>query len=98
MPSEQAVNPLVQLPVLPLIVIFCIFYFLVIRPQKQEQKKQNDMRTNLKKNDKVVMAGGIHGTVVLVKDKTVVVRVDEDAKIEFDKEAVLSVTKTQSND
>ena len=98
MPSEQAVNPLVQLPVLPLIVIFCIFYFLVIRPQKQEQKKQNDMRTNLKKNDKVVTAGGIHGTVVLVKEKTVVVRVDEDAKIEFDKEAVLSVTKTQSND
>jgi preprotein translocase subunit YajC len=45
----------------------------------------------LKKNDEVITSGGIHGTVVNVKEKTVVLRLDENVRVEFDKEAILAV-------
>jgi len=96
MGAEQAANPLVSLPIIPYLLIFLIFYFLVIKPQKDKQKEQKTLIDTLKKNDDVVTTGGIHGTVVLVKDKTVVVRVDDNVKIEFDKEAVTSVVKTKT--
>ena len=51
---------------------------------------------NLKKNDEIVTSAGIHGTVVLVKDKTAVVRVDDNVKIEFDKEAIAHVVSAKS--
>ena len=72
--------------------IIAIFYFLIIRPQRQQQKKIKAMLDALKKNDEVVTSSGIHGTVVIVKDKTVVVRVDEGCRIEFDRESIASVT------
>ena len=72
-------------------VIIGIWYLLVIRPQQQQQKKVKDMLANLKKNDEVTTTSGIHGTVAIVKDKTVVVRVDEGCRIEFDREAIASV-------
>ena len=81
----------------PMILIFMIFYFLVFRPQKKEQKDKQQMRENLKKNDEVVTVGGIHGTVVLVKDKTVVLRVDDNTKIEFDRESIATILKSKSN-
>ncbi|MBF0489872.1 MAG: preprotein translocase subunit YajC [Candidatus Omnitrophica bacterium] len=71
--------------------IFLIFYFLVIAPQRKKQKELKAMIDNIKKNDDVVTAAGIHGTVVIVKDKTVVVRVDDNCRIEFDKEAIVLV-------
>lgn len=74
--------------------IFLIFYFLIIAPQRKKQKEMKNMLDHLKKNDEVVTASGIHGTVVIVKDKTVVVRVDDNCRIEFDKEAI---TMVQSN-
>lgn len=72
----------------PFILIFVIFYFLLIRPQKQQQKKHEQTIANLKKNDEVVTTGGIHGTIVNVKDKTFVLRVDDNSRIEIDKNAV----------
>lgn len=94
MPTEQAANPLIQLPIIPYLLIFFIFYFLVIKPQRAKQKEHKQMIGNLKKNDSVIMAGGIHGIVSLVKDKTIIVRVDDNVKIEFDKESVLSLKKS----
>ncbi len=73
------------------IPIGLIFYFLVIRPQRQQQKKIKEMLSNLKKNDEVVTTSGIHGTVAIVKEKTVVVRVDEGCRIEFDRESIAMV-------
>lgn len=81
---------------LPMIMIFLIFYFLVFRPQKREQKEKQKMRDGLKKNDEAVTIGGIHGTVVSVKDKTVTLRVDDSVKIEIDKDAVASLVKSKS--
>lgn len=91
MPAEQAANPLLQYPIIPYLLIFLIFYFLLIKPQKDKQKEQKDVREKMKKNDQVVTAGGMHGTIALVKDKTVVVRVDDNVKIEFDKESITTV-------
>ena len=54
------------------------------------------MRETIKKNDQAVTAGGIHGTVVLVKEKTVMLRVDDNVKIEIDKEAIATVIKPKS--
>ncbi len=71
--------------------IFLIFYFLVIAPQRKKQKELKAMLDNIKKNDEVVTSSGIHGTVVIVKEKTVVVRVDDNCRIEFDKEAIVLV-------
>ncbi len=95
MPTEQVVNPWLQLPIIPYFLIFLIFYFLVIKPQRDKQRQHKDMLKNLKKNDEVVTAAGIHGTVALVKETTVMLRVDDNVKIEFDKEAVVSVTKAK---
>ncbi len=78
-----------------IVPIILIFYFLIIRPQRQQQKKIKQMQDNLKKNDEVITASGIHGTVAIVKDKTVVVRVDEGCRIEFDRESIASVTSTE---
>jgi preprotein translocase subunit YajC len=95
MPTEQVVNPWLQLPIIPYFLIFLIFYFLVIKPQRDKQRQHQDMLKNLKKNDEVVTAAGIHGTVVLVKETTVMLRVDDNVKIEFDKEAVTSIVKAK---
>ncbi len=75
--------------------IIFIFYFLIIRPQRQQQKKIKEMLEKLKKNDEVVTTSGIHGIVVIVKDKTVVVRVDEGCRIEFDRESIASVISVE---
>ncbi|MEW5693262.1 MAG: preprotein translocase subunit YajC [Candidatus Hydrogenedentota bacterium] len=73
---------------LPFVLIFFVFYFIVIRPQKKEQKKQDDIRKSLQKGDKVVTIGGIIGTVTIVKDEIVVLKVDDNTRIEFRKNAI----------
>ena len=93
MPQTPQVNPLINL--FPLILIFVIFYFLLIRPQKSKEKEHQKMLTNLNKNDEVVTSGGIHGTIVNVKDKTVTLRIDDNVKMEIEKNAVAFVKKTQ---
>ena len=75
--------------------IILIFYFLIIRPQRQQQKKIKEMLANLKKNDEVITTSGIHGTVAIIKEKTVVLRVDEGCRIEFDRESIALVTSTE---
>jgi len=87
-------NPIVSF--LPLILIFAVFYFLLIRPQKQKQQEHQNMVSSLKKNEEVITTGGIHGTVVNVKDKTLVVRVDENVKLEVEKHSVTVVKKSQA--
>lgn len=89
-------NPLTQLPIIPYLLIFLIFYFLVIRPEKTKRKQHKDMMNSIAKNDQVVTTSGIHGTVVLVKEKSVVLRVDDNVKIEFDKEAIAAIEKAKS--
>ncbi len=89
----QSAQPNMFVQLVPMALIFAIFYFLVIRPERQKQKTHQEMLKAVRKNDEVVTSGGIHGVVVNVKEKTVVVRVDENVRIEFDKEAILNIIK-----
>jgi preprotein translocase subunit YajC len=91
MPQSSSVSPLVQF--FPLVLIFIIFYFLLIRPQKQKEKEHQKMLTGIDKNDEVVTLGGIHGTVVNVKEKTLILRIDENVKMEIEKNSVAYIKK-----
>ncbi|MFA5275523.1 MAG: preprotein translocase subunit YajC [Candidatus Omnitrophota bacterium] len=93
MPQAQAGSPLVNL--FPLIIIFVIFYFMLIRPQKKREKEHQKLLGNLNKNDDVVTSGGIHGTIVNVKEKTVILRIDENVKMEIEKSSIAYVKKQQ---
>ena len=85
------------LSMLPMIgAIVLIFYFLIIRPQNKRQRESKAMLEALKKGDKVVTAGGIHGQVTAVKESTVTVKVDDSTKIEFSKSSISSVTTEKS--
>jgi preprotein translocase subunit YajC len=89
--QSTAASPLVQL--FPLALIFIIFYFLLIRPQKQKEKEHLKMLEGINKNDEVVTLGGIHGTVVNVKEKTLILRIDENVKMEIEKNSVAYIKK-----
>ena len=81
------VNPLVQF--MPIILMFVIFYFLLIRPQQKKQKDLQTMITQLKKGDKVVTTGGILGTISSLQEDYAVLTVgDSDTKIEVLKSAI----------
>jgi preprotein translocase subunit YajC len=72
-------------------LVFVIFYFLIIRPQSKKQKDAKKMIEAVKKGDRIITIGGVHGTVSSVKEKTVIVKVDEACKMEFSKSAIASV-------
>ncbi|ADK82336.1 preprotein translocase subunit YajC [Sediminispirochaeta smaragdinae] len=74
-------------------LVILIFYFLIIRPQNKKQKDAKRMLEALKKGDRVVSIGGIRGTVVSVKDQTVVLKVDDNTKLEFTKSAISTVVE-----
>ena len=73
--------------------MFFIFYFLVMRPQKTQQKRLREMIDALRKGDKVVTSGGIIGTVAAVREKEVTLKVDEknNIRMKFNKNAIASV-------
>ena len=89
--STAAVSPLVQF--IPLALIFIIFYFFLIRPQKLKDKEHQKMLAGIDKNDEVVTLGGIHGTVVNVKEKTLSLRIDDNVKMEIEKSSVAYIKK-----
>jgi preprotein translocase subunit YajC len=78
---------------MPLLFVFGVFYFLIIRPQQKKQKEHQAMISGLKKNDEVVASSGIHGTIINVKEKTFILRVDENTKIEIDRGCIAYVKK-----
>ena len=71
--------------------VILIFYFLIIRPQKKRDKEAKDMLAAIKKGDKIVTIGGIRGTVAIVKESTIIVKVDDNTRIEFSKNAISAV-------
>ena len=83
---------------LPLVLIIGIFYFLILRPQNKKQKETKRMLEALKKGDRVVTIGGIHGVIQTVKESSVIVRVDENTKLEFSRSAISSVSASAKED
>lgn len=75
----------------PIILMFVVFYFLLIRPQQKRQKKVAEMQTNLKKGDEIVTIGGIRGTVDAIDEDVVVVKVNASQTLNFERSAIRQV-------
>lgn len=83
---------------LPLVLIFVVFYFLLIRPQQKKAKEHRQMLENLKKGDKVITAGGIYGVIDSVGKNTVVIKIDDNVKIKLGKGYIAAVRSTADED
>ncbi len=68
--------------------IFAIFYFLLIRPQQKQRKEREALLSSVKRGDRVVTASGLHGTIVGLNEQTVVLKVSDQVKLEFDRSAI----------
>jgi len=79
---------------LPIIIMFAIFYFLLIRPQQKRAKQRNAMLAALKKGDKVVTIGGVHGTIQDLSDDTVTLRIAHNVHVTFDRGAINTVVSS----
>ena len=87
----MAPNPIMNL--VPVVLIFVVMYLFLIRPQMRQQRAMAQMQGELKKNDEVVTIGGIHGMIVNVKEKTVVLKVDDNTRVEVDRTSMARVVK-----
>ena len=74
-------------------LIFVIFYFMIVRPQQKRQKERQRMLDGLKKGDKILTAGGIHGTIMGIEEKTVLVQIADGIKVKVDRGSVSTVVK-----
>ena len=77
-----------QDPLFFMLLIFIVFWLFIIRPKQKQAKKENEFRNELKKGDKVVTAGGIHGRIVGVQEKTVFLECDDIKKIKIEKSMI----------
>jgi len=75
----------------PLILIFGVFYFLLIRPQQKRAKEMKEMLENLKKGDKVVFSGGIYGVIEALTDNAATVKIAENTRVKIQRAAISSV-------
>ncbi len=73
--------------------IILIFYFMIIRPQQKRAKERQQMVDSMKKGDKIVTAGGIHGTIVGIEDKTVLVQIADNVKVKVDRSTIGTILK-----
>lgn len=91
--TEAQPSPFLQF--LPLVFLFVVFYFLILRPQQKKQKEHEQMLTKLDKNDEVITSGGVHATVVSVGEKTIILRIADSVKIEIEKGSIQTVKKSR---
>ena len=93
-PAPAGPNPLASF--VPIILIFVIMYFLLFRPQMKRQKEQQRLIAALKTGDRVVTASGIHGLISNVKERTVILKIADNVKIEVEKSAIGSVLTAEA--
>ena len=79
----------------PLILMFVIFYFLLIRPQQKKQKEHRKMIENLKKGDRVVTTGGLHGRITGITDTVVTMEIAEKVRVKVARGNVASVAQME---
>jgi preprotein translocase subunit YajC len=88
-PAGQQGSPNMITGLLPLLLVFVVFYFFMIRPQMRKQKELTSYRNAISKGDKIVTTGGIYGKVVEVSDNFVTIEIANDVRIRVDKNAIL---------
>jgi len=79
---------------IPLILMFVIFYFLLIRPQQKKAKEHREMIASLKKGDKIITSGGIYGTITGVEDNTITVEIAEKVRVKVSRGNVAGLAQT----
>lgn len=79
--------------VLPLVLMFAIFYFLLIRPQQKQQKAVREMQNSLTKGDKIVTIGGLHGILDSIDENKIVLKVGDGTRLTFDRKSVREVIR-----
>ncbi|AIM15735.1 preprotein translocase subunit YajC [Neobacillus sedimentimangrovi] len=78
---------------IPLILMFVIFYFLLIRPQQKRQKAVQQMQNELKKGDKIVTIGGLHGFIDSIDENKVVIKCGDGSRLTYDRTAIREVVE-----
>ncbi|PLR80058.1 preprotein translocase subunit YajC [Bacillus canaveralius] len=81
----------------PILLMFVIFYFLLIRPQQKRQKAVSQMQRDLKKGDKVVTIGGLHGIVDALDEDKVVIKCGDGSRLTYDRAAIRDVTEASGD-
>ncbi|MCY8233618.1 preprotein translocase subunit YajC [Priestia filamentosa] len=79
----------------PLLLMFVIFYFLLIRPQQKRQRAVQNMQSELKKGDRIVTIGGLHGSIDAIDENKIVVKSLDGSKLTFDRQAIREVTQVK---
>jgi preprotein translocase subunit YajC len=74
-----------------------IFWLFILRPQQKKQKDRQKLLESVKKGDKVITIGGIHGTVVGVEEKTLLVQIADNVKVKYDRSAVSTILSDTEN-
>jgi preprotein translocase subunit YajC len=82
-----------QGPVVPMVMILAVIYFLVMRPQQQKAKEHREMLANLKRNDDVITAGGLYGKIVGLTDRIVTLEIAPNVKVRVDRPQIASLVK-----
>ncbi len=75
-------------PFLPLIILFVVFYFLLIRPQQKHQKKRQELLRSLKKGDRVVTIGGLYGMIKEIDEDSIILKIADNINVKFARAAV----------
>jgi len=94
-PGNQGGNPFAMF--VPMLIIFAIFYFMLLRPQQRKEKERRQMIDAIKTGDRILFSGGIIGTVTNVKGDVLVVKVADNVKIEIARGAVNRVIQKGEN-
>ncbi|WP_409251490.1 preprotein translocase subunit YajC [Bacillus sp. SCS-153A] len=78
---------------IPLLLMFVLFYFLLIRPQQKRQKAVQQMQNDLQKGDKIITIGGLHGIIDAIEEGKIVVKCGDGSRLTYDRNAVREVVK-----
>tara|TARA_B100001123_G_C15234099_1_gene996387 strand:+ start:439 stop:780 length:342 start_codon:yes stop_codon:yes gene_type:complete len=96
--TSQSNSPGIFVQLLPLILIFGVFYFLLIRPQQKRMKQHRTMVSNIQKGDEVLTSGGVIGKVSSVEsDKIIIVEISKDVKIKVKRDTISEVITSKSS-
>ncbi|TQS74667.1 preprotein translocase subunit YajC [Ornithinibacillus gellani] len=79
----------------PILLMFVIFYFLLIRPQQKRQKAVREMQSNLQKGDSIVTIGGLHGEIHAIDENTVIIQCGDGSKLTYDRAAIRDVSNNE---
>ena len=77
--------------IVPFLLIIVIFYFLILRPQQKRQKERAKLLESIKRGDKIITAGGIHGTIEAIEDKTILVKISENVKVKMERSSITTI-------